>query len=154
MQGQAQQGKQAGFTADVQAVGRNDQQSTAHLSRDETNRLLGMQPGQQAGNGDMVGVAVGDLTGRDVQTLRGEHVGEINGIVRNGGKTYAIIEHGGFLGIGGHEVAIPASRIAVQGDQVVLLGLTQQQLEQMPDYDFNKDQAVAGSETVQIGRYQ
>ncbi len=87
-------------------------------------------------------------------TLRGEDVGEIEGMFRNGGQTYAVLSHGGFLGIGENEIAIPAERIAVRGDEVVLLGLTEEQLEQMPDYDFDTDQAVAGGETVQIGRYQ
>lgn len=115
-------------------------------------QLLGMQDGTELAQGDLIQVTAADLEGRNVVTLRGEDVGEIEGIFQNDGRRYAILSHGGFLGIGDDEIAIPIERIAIQGDDVVLLGLTEEQLEQMPEYDFETDQEVAGTEAVEIGR--
>ncbi len=166
-QQQPQQGQQASdsaFRADVAAIEGGDGQKVAgqdaqsgqadRMSREDTTRLLGMDNNTDVALGEMMQVTAADLEGRDVYTLRGEDVGEIDGIFQNGGQLYAIISHGGFLGLGDDEIAIPAERLALRDNEVILLGLTEQQLEQMPDYDFATDQQVAGSDVVQIGRYQ
>ncbi len=151
---QAQQG-QAGFTADVQAVeGEETEAEVARMTPEDTSRLLAADETAATIQSQPTEFAVADLEGRDVHTLRGEDVGDIEGFATAGGQLYAIIAHGGFLGIGEDQIAVPAERIAVRGDEVVLLGLTEEQLEQMPEYDFNTDQEVVGSDVVQIGRYE
>jgi PRC-barrel domain len=87
-------------------------------------------------------------------TMDGEEVGSIGDIVSSGGGLYAIVEHGGFFGIGGNRVAIPLERIGMRGEDVVLLGLTEKQLEAMPDFDYESDQAVTDQQAIQIGRYE
>jgi Family of unknown function (DUF6470)/PRC-barrel domain len=154
-QNQAQLGQQQaaqGQTQQTEAEG--TEAKVARLTPEDTNRLLGVQEGAEVAQGDLMQVTAADLEGRDVVTLHGEEVGEIEGIFQNGGKFYAIVAHGGFLGIGEDRVALPVERIAMQGDQVVLLGLTEEQLAQMPEYDFDTDQAMAGSDVVEIGRYE
>ena len=158
VQGQQPQQGQAGFAADVQAIEGQETEAEAEVTRmspDEANRLLGVQEGAEVvGQAQLVQVAAADLQGRDVVTLRGEEVGEIDGFANAGGQLYAIVTHGGFLGIGEDQIAVPAERIAVQGDRVILLGLTEEQLQQMPEYDFNADQEMAGNEVVEIGRFE
>ena len=126
---------------------------TARLTPEDTNRFLGVE--QDLGvPGELMMVTAADLDGRDVLTLRGEDVGEVEGVFRSGGQLFAVIEHGGFLGIGDTEVAIPLERIGMRGDDVVLLGLTEEQLEQLPEYDFDRDEQVLGTDPVEIGRYE
>jgi hypothetical protein len=141
-QGQAEQQAEAG-TEDV-----------TRLTPEDTTALLGVQEGAESVDAELIQVTAADLEGRDVITVRGEEIGEIEGIFQNGGSLYAVVAHGGFLGIGEDQIAIPAERIAVQGDQVILLGLTEEQLDQMPEYDFATDQEMAGSDVVEIGRYE
>jgi ribosomal 30S subunit maturation factor RimM len=160
-QGQQQQAAQGQQQQDQQQAAEQGQQTQQQSQREanqmtpeDTTRLLGMQEGAQSVEAELVQVTAADLEGRDVVTLNGEEVGEIDGIFQNGGSLYAVIAHGGFLGIGEDQIAIPAERIAVQGDKVVLLGLTEEQLQQMPEYDFGTDQEMAGSDVVEIGRYE
>ena len=103
---------------------------------------------------ELMDIQAGDLSGADVVTVRGEEVGEIEQITSSGDRLYAVIEHGGFLGIGEDQVAIPLDRIAMRGDQLILLGLTEEELEQMPEYDFEADQAFSAQETIEIGRFE
>lgn len=165
---QGQRQGEGAFREDVAAIEGQDGQKVAgqevqqnqsdrqanRMTREDTTRLLGIDDGGDVAPGDMVQVTAADLEGRDVHTLRGEEVGEIEGIFENDGQLYAIISHGGFLGMGEDEIAIPAERIAMQGDEIVLLGLTDEQLDQMPDYDFDTDQEMAGNDVVEIGRRQ
>ena len=150
---QGQQPRQGEQQAAAQAAGQQGADAT-RMTPEDTTALLAAQDGAPAGGGELTQVTAADLDGRDVVTLSGEEVGEIEGIYQSGDRLYAVVSHGGFLGIGEDQIALPAERIAVQGDQVVLLGLTEEQLEQMPAYDFETDQEVAGSQTIEIGRYE
>jgi hypothetical protein len=42
----------------------------------------------------------------------------------------------------------------MRGEDVILLGLTEQQLEAMPDYDFAADEDIANEQSIEIGRYE
>lgn len=95
-----------------------------------------------------------DIEGRSVVTLDGREVGDIRRVVLSDGQTYAIISHGGFLGIGSDSVAVPAERIGLRGEEVVLFGLSEEDLERLPEYNSESDKAIAGEEPVGIGRYQ
>ncbi|HLS18727.1 MAG TPA: PRC-barrel domain-containing protein [Paracoccaceae bacterium] len=125
------------------------------LSTDETRRRLALGDREV---GDPTGVekmAVGDLQGRDVVSdSDGEEIGSVGDIVSNGDHLFAIIEHGGFLGIGGDEIAVPLNRLGLRGDNLVLLGLSDEQIEHIPDYDYDGDQALDDENTVEIGRYE
>jgi hypothetical protein len=147
-----QQGEQS--QAGQAAEGQQSEGALARMSPEETSQLLGVTEGTEIGQGELVQVTADDLVGREVVTLRGEEVGDLDGFAQAGGQLYAIVAHGGFLGIGQDQIAVPAERIAVQGDQVLLLGLTEEQLQEMPSYDFNSDQEMAGTEVLEIGRYE
>jgi hypothetical protein len=45
-----------------------------------------------------------------------------------------VINHGGFLGIGQDEVALPAERFVVQGDQLMLSGVTEQEVDRIAEH--------------------
>jgi hypothetical protein len=62
-----------------------------------------------------------------------------------------VVEYGGFLGFGRNEVALPAERVALRGDEVVLLGLSKQGLDAMPDYDAGREENLPQDATLDVG---
>ena len=86
---------------------------------------------------------VAQLTNVDVYSENGENIGSINGLVRDANNVYALLEVGGFLGIGDAEVVAPLSQMAINGDNVIL-PLTEDQAEALPEYDEGLFQTVEG----------
>ena len=96
-------------------------------------------------------VRVADLGGFDVINGRGEELGEVERVVRNGQDTYLIVGHGGwFFDLNDKEVAFPIENIMVRGEQVVLRGMTEEQISQMPDYDYDNEVNLGGDEEVEV----
>lgn len=125
------------------------------LSPAETRRRLALGEGNIAEPTEMLTMNVEELRDRRVILQEdGEDVGTIGDIVSNGDHLFAIIEHGGFLGIGEDRIAVPLNRLGLRGDDVVLLGLSEEQIEHIPDYDYDSDQALEDEEKIKIGRYE
>ncbi len=128
-----------------------DMDSTdANALDEESSRLLGRTDASQPANSDMFEVVVDDLYGMSVENLEGEDLGEFSRVVANNGRMYAIIEHGGFLGLGESEVALPLDRMMLGDDRLILQGLTEDELEALPEYDSNLDLEVETGTRVQI----
>ncbi len=95
-------------------------------------------------------ITAGELIGRDVRTARGEELGEVSRVVMNDGGYYVVVSYGGFLGLGTDEVALPGQRVALQDDEVLLLGLTQQDLDAMPEYNAGTEQSIAADRPLRM----
>lgn len=79
---------------------------------------------------------VSDLVGMDVLSTVGNEVGEVDRLIRVGSELMAVVGVGGFLGLGEHDVAIPLDRFNHgQDDNLILEGLTEEELESMPEWD-------------------
>ena len=79
------------------------------------------------------------LRGADVQNAAGEDIGEIDDLIITKDKVaYAILDVGGFLGLGGHLVAVPfdSLQVAEDGSKIVLKEGTKEQLQQMPEFKY------------------
>jgi PRC-barrel domain len=50
--------------------------------------------------------------------------------------SYLIIDVGGFLGMGGHRVAIPAGQLQQERDKMVLPGATKEALKALPKFEY------------------
>lgn len=76
--------------------------------------------------------------GKDVYGANGKDVGNLENLLidPNGQVRAAIVEFGGFLGIGQHKVAVPWDKLSVQGDRVTI-NMTEEQVKAMPRW--NKD---------------
>lgn len=94
---------------------------------------------------------VGELVGTDVVNDDGEMIGEVDDFGLAGEQLVAIVGIGGFLGLGEHSVAIPIDQLSTQGDQLLLAGVTREQLEAMPEYDEATTQSFAGDQTLRGG---
>ena len=121
---------------------------------------------QVAGSTTTLGVSVTELTqvalgwsvkksilDKAVYNDVGEKVGNVEDLIISPDKrvSYLIIGAGGFLGIGRHDVAIPATQIQDTGAKLVMPGATKAALKSMPRFDYaddttNRDQFVANAE--------
>ena len=82
------------------------------------------------------------LINTDVVNRQDESIGTIYDLVigRDDNVLFAIIQVGGFLGIGGRLVAVPYSALVIEkkGDwlNVVLPGATRESLERLPAFEY------------------
>ena len=92
---------------------------------------------------DVVAVADGyrasKLRGATVVNSKNEKVGEIDDLVIGKDRVlFAIIQVGGFLGLGSRLIAVPYTSLQISDDgrRIVLPGVTQQQLEKLPEFKY------------------
>ena len=84
-----------------------------------------------------------ELRAADVYSSNGENIGSINGLVRDDNNIYALLEVGGFLGLGDAEVVAPLNELQMEGDNVIV-PYTEDQAEALPEYDEGLFQTVEG----------
>jgi hypothetical protein len=78
------------------------------------------------------------LLGESVYNDKDERIGKVEDIILNKDRTatYGIVSTGGFLGIGAHDVAIPAKQLQLKADRLVLPGATKETLRAMPPFQY------------------
>jgi hypothetical protein len=77
------------------------------------------------------------VIGTDVKNGSGEDIGKVEDVVIDQEQNvYAVVSVGGFLGIGGKEVAIPMDVLkpGPENDGLVT-AMTKEELEGLPDYE-------------------
>lgn len=89
------------------------------------------------------GYRISKLLRQPVYNDKNEKIGKTEEfIVRpDGTLSYAIIDVGGFLGLGAHRVAIPVSQFTSVKPRIVLSGATKEALKQMPEFKYSADQS-------------
>jgi sporulation protein YlmC with PRC-barrel domain len=99
------------------------------------------------------------LMGMKVKNRQDEDLGTIKDLVvdlESGKVAYAVLSHGGVLGIGGKYVAIPIQALTLQpGDKALLLDLPKQQVAQAPGFDdkhWPDLDAAAKGQTIGLAR--
>ena len=78
-----------------------------------------------------------ELLGKDVVNLNGNEVGEIGDVVmdRDGKVAYAVVDVGGFLGMGEKQVAVPFDELRMTNANAILMSeKSEDQLTRMPAY--------------------
>jgi sporulation protein YlmC with PRC-barrel domain len=125
-------------------VGGSDQRTGATTQAPAPAQSGSAQP-QQAATSPATGVSlqsVQNLVGRNVVGSNGREAGEIrNLLVDNAGRVRAaVIEWGGFLGLGERQAMVPIERIRLgQGeDDHAQLTMTREELEALPRYDRDR----------------
>jgi hypothetical protein len=88
-------------------------------------------------------ITVGELMSYDVVNRQGEDLGEVDRIVRNGGRLFIVMAHGGFLGLGETEVAIPLAEAVIRDERLILAGVTPEEIERLPEYSAETEQALS-----------
>jgi len=83
------------------------------------------------------GYRASKLIGTNIQNDKKEKIGEIDDIVIGRDKVlFAILQVGGFLGLGGHLVAVPYNSLQIDdtGRNIVLPGASKEALRKLPQY--------------------
>jgi sporulation protein YlmC with PRC-barrel domain len=80
------------------------------------------------------------LLGKLVLNEKGEHIGKIDDLIVDPEKSvsYAIVGAGGFLGVGKHDVAIPAGSFKYDGGKIVLTGATKEAVGKLPQFVYKR----------------
>jgi sporulation protein YlmC with PRC-barrel domain len=79
------------------------------------------------------------LIGASVYNDQNKRVGKIEDMIvsPDGKMSVAVIDVGGFLGIGKHRVAIPVDEFAdIQAKKLVLPGATKEALKELPEFHY------------------
>jgi sporulation protein YlmC with PRC-barrel domain len=76
-----------------------------------------------------------ELVGRDVLDVEGAKVGKVSDTVvdQDHRVEAVVVEVGGFLGIGAKPVQLDASNLQADGGDTIRVGLSQTQLEELPE---------------------
>lgn len=85
------------------------------------------------------GYQTSKLTGQDVVNDKDQEIGQIDDFIIDKDKVlFAIIEVGGFLGVGGHLVAIPFASLQLddRGRKIVLPSASKDNLEKLPVFEY------------------
>jgi predicted outer membrane protein/sporulation protein YlmC with PRC-barrel domain len=120
----------------IERMGENQQTAAAPQQQQQqaavsSPQATGALPGGQA-------IAVSRVTDMDLYNARGNELGDVERVVQGqDGKQYLVVGAGGFLGIGERKVAIPTDRVAMQGDRLVIQGVTEDQIRAMQPFDDN-----------------
>ncbi len=145
----------ADVTADSNAVAPADTAAvdeTMDETAPATNGKQSAMASKPLDDNPIYGLRADELTDRDVVDANGEDIGDVEDVVigRGDNTAYAIIEFGGILGIGDKEVAIPLDQLTLISEDQVLLkgGITEEQLEQFPDY--NEDDYLEVTEDQRV----
>jgi predicted outer membrane protein/sporulation protein YlmC with PRC-barrel domain len=124
--------------------------------RTTTATTTGATPATGAGAAGSA-VTASQLTSMNLYNARGNELGDVERVVGDAdGRTYVVVGAGGFLGIGERNVAISLDQVAIQGDRLIIRGVTEDQIKAMPAFDRNdrRFREVAGNQRIQIGSPQ
>lgn len=102
-------------------------------------------PGEQAvgtaGAGAQHVVPMSNVIGMDVENKQGERLGRIDDVAirPDGSVSYAVIAHGGFLGMGDEYIAVPWNRLNLEAQrQNAVLDVTEEQLRQAKSFEHRE----------------
>jgi sporulation protein YlmC with PRC-barrel domain len=86
------------------------------------------------------GWRVSKLVRAEVRNDKGEKIGRIEDIIvsTDGALSTAILEVGGFLGLGGHKVAVPVRQLVLSANptRIVLPGASKEALKKVPEFKY------------------
>lgn len=111
---------------------------------------------QVAGTSTTIGVSVTEtqrvalgwsvrksILGKTVYNDAGTKVGRVQDLIVDPERqvSYVIVNAGGFVGLGQHDVAIPIAQIREQGGRIVMPGATRETLRSLPHFHYAYDTA-------------
>jgi sporulation protein YlmC with PRC-barrel domain len=105
--------------------------------------------GEEVGK-DISEMSSEDLSGKTVVSSTGEEIGDIDevGYSSTHQERVAVIEVGGFLGVGEKRIAVPLSDLEAGTDDSIQTSLTRESIEAQEEFDeagFTADQAESGA---------
>lgn len=103
---------------------------------------------------DMADLTADKLSGKSVVTDTGEEIGQIDqvGYSATHQERVAVVEAGGFLGVGEKRIAIPLSELEMGSDDNVKTSMSRESIESQEEFDeagFTADQTDEAGQTTQ-----
>lgn len=132
------QGAAAGRAEQTGSIRRGADQASDRSWVSEASRLSGAnEPASRIPAAAPRQMSVSQLLDATVYNGQGEELGEIDRVIMNeaDNRRFVVLTHGGFLGLFENEAALPVERIRFENDRLVIRGLTEQDIEQMPDWE-------------------
>lgn len=135
--------------ASVQGGGADRSEQTGSIRRDqgadrdrawvsEASRISGAdEPAARTQAGAPRQVSVSQLLDATIYNGRGQELGQIDRIIVNAAdnRRFVVLSSGGFLGLFEDEAALPIERVRYENGRFVIRGLTEQDIEQMPNWE-------------------
>ena len=87
------------------------------------------------------GFRTSKLLGKAVHNEKDEKIGTLDDIIiTTNGKLVAILQVGGFLGLGGHLIATPYESLNISNDgrKITLAGASKEALGKLPEFEYKK----------------
>jgi sporulation protein YlmC with PRC-barrel domain len=87
------------------------------------------------------GLRTSKLVGKTVVNDKNEQIGTIDDLIIDRDRVlFAVLQVGGFLGIGGRLVAVPYESLVVDeaGNKITLPGATRDQLTKLPEFNYER----------------
>jgi len=109
--------------------------------------------GQEMGQGRGLSMRADRLLEYSVYNPQGQLLGDAERVVRDGDGVKVVIGHGGFLGMGEKQIAIPIRQLHLSGNRLVIRGMTDQQIQSMPEWQNASGATdVSDEQRVTLGR--
>ena len=134
------------------ASGQDRQRLAARRDRGDRPQRAVAATGASSGAATGAVITVGKLVGQEVLGANGEEIGSIERVIRMDGRTYAVVEHGGFLGLGDTDIPLPLTELRMDGDRLIATTMTEERAEQMQANDIERGEALPRGEAVRLGR--
>ncbi len=87
--------------------------------------------------GQTVDTSANDVRGREVKDKDGESIGKVADLLvddREGKVRFLLVEHGGFLGLGGTKTLIPVDAVTTITEHVVFIKESRERVASAPGY--------------------
>jgi sporulation protein YlmC with PRC-barrel domain len=87
------------------------------------------------------GYQVSKLLGKAVQNDKNEKIGALEDLIITRDRSlFGIVQVGGFLGVGGHLIAVPYDSLDISDDgrKIVLAGATKEAVGKLPEFMYKK----------------
>lgn len=139
----------AGDADDVPDTGTNQttqQRSDAGSQQQQAMATQGTNAGGKP-------VAVSKLLHMNLYNVNGNNLGDIEHVIANAqGGNSVVIGHGGFLGMGEKQIAVPLDDVWMKGGRLVTRNVTDDQIKGMPEYNKGQQTDLDGGKTVVISQ--
>lgn len=96
------------------------------------------------------GLTVGELLVMTILTENGDDLGAPEAIVEVDGAPHMVLSSGGFLGLAESRIAVPMSRITMQDGGLVVQSLTESEIENADNFEFDSNAELAEDQQISI----
>lgn len=85
------------------------------------------------------GYRMSKLIGSSVINDNNEKIGTVDDVIADQDKkqlSFAVLQVGGFLGVGGHLVAVPYDSLVIEGQKITLPGASKDELKKLSQFNY------------------